>query len=96
MSAAPRKNAALPATSRPVGSLVAQPARGFKKCPRVDIEYRLGIGLVAGFRIVAGQDEDIVDAERGSAHQFALQRDAVFVAASDLQDRLDADVDHDF
>ena len=96
-SAAPRKNAALPATSRPVGkrTVVAQPLRGFEQRFGVDIEHRLGIGLIAGFRVVAGEHQDVADAERRGAHQFALQRDAVLVAAGDLQDRLDAGAEKD-
>ena len=62
----------------------------------VDVEYRLGIGLIAGFGVVAREHQDVTDAERGGAHQLALQRDAVLVAAGDLQNRLDAGVDEDY
>ena len=71
-------------------TLVAQALRGFDQRPRVDIEHRLGVGLVAGLRVVAGEHQEVVDAERRRAHEVALQRDAVAVAAGELQDRLDA------
>ncbi len=76
-------------------ALVAQTARGFQEHARVDIEHRLGVGLVAGARIVAAQHQEVADAERRGAQQVALQRDAVAVAASDLHDRLDALLDQD-
>ena len=76
-------------------AVVAQPPRGLEQRFRIDVEHRLGIGLVAGFRVVAGEHQDVADAERGGAHQFALQRDAVLVAAGDLQDRLDAGAEKD-
>ena len=92
MSAAPMKNAALPPTLRPVGSVPSSRSRRAVSISvlAVDVEHRLGVGLVAGLRVVAGEQQQIADAERGRAHQLALQRDAVLVAAGDLQDRLDA------
>ena len=97
MSAAPRKNAALPATSRPVGSLPSSRSRRAVSISvfEVDVEHRLGVGLIAGLGVVAGEQQNVVNVERRRAHQFALQRDAVLVAAGDLQDRLDAGVDQE-
>ncbi len=55
----------------------------------VVVEHGLGVGLVALFGIVALQEKQIADAQRGGAHQLALQGDAVTVAAGELEDRLD-------
>ena len=70
-------------------ALVAQPACGVDQRPRIDVEYRLGIRLIAGFGIVAREQEQIADAERGCAHHLALQSEPVLVAAGHLQDRFD-------
>ena len=74
---------------------MAQPPCGFDQRLRIDVEHRLGVGLIAGFRIVTGEKEEITDAERGRPHQFALQRDAVFIAAGDLENRFDAGADQE-
>lgn len=55
----------------------------------VEVEHRLGIGLVAGRRLVARQDQKVPDPERGRAHEVALQANAVAVPAGQLQDRID-------
>ena len=85
------KKFALPATLRP-GQLaaVADADRGRDQRAGIEIEHRLGVGLVAGGRIVAAQHQEIADAERGGAEQVALQRQAVAVAAGQLEHRLDA------
>ena len=92
LSAPPRKKSARPPILLPRRqlALVAQPARGFQQLPRIEIEHRLGVGLIAGRRIVAAQDQQIAHAGRGGGEQLALQRDAVAVTAGELQDRLDA------
>ena len=69
---------------------IAHPDRGFDQRAGVEIEHRLGVGLIAGARIVAAQHQEVADAERRRADQIALQREAVAVAAGQLQDRLDA------
>ena len=92
MSAAPMKKSALPVTLRPDGnsprSRIAD--RGLDQRARIEIEHRLGVGLVARARIVAAQHQQIADAERRRAEQIALQREPVAVAAGELQHRLDA------
>ena len=82
---------ARPATLRPVGSSLASRSRRAvsSKRARIEIEHRLGIGLIAGARIVAAQHQQIAHADRRRAQQVALQRDAVAVAAGELEDRLD-------
>ena len=50
-------------------------------------------GLVSGWSPAFGSSpvkEEVADAERRRPHYLTLQRDAVFVTAGDLQDRLDA------
>ena len=92
MSAPPRKKrrrAADLAAGRQFGR-VAQEARGLQQLARIEIEHRLGVGLVAGRRIVAAQHQQIAHAGGGRGHQVALQGDAVAVAAGELKDRLDA------
>ena len=71
-------------------TVVAQAPRGFDQRSGIDVEHRLGVGLIAGLGIVAGEQQKVTDAERGGAHQVALEREAVSVAAGELQDRLDA------
>jgi hypothetical protein len=56
----------------------------------VQVVHRLGFRLVARRRVVAGEHQHIVDAERRGAEQVALQREPVAVAAGHLEDRLDA------
>ena len=72
---------------------IAQAARGLQQRARVEIEHRLGVGLIAGARIVAAQHQQIAHAAGGGAQQIALQGDAVAVAAGELQHRLDAVLD---
>ena len=95
MSAPPRKKSAragdLAAGRQFAG--VAQPPRGLQQLARIEIEHRLGVGLIAGARIVAAQHQQIAHAGRRRAQQIALQRDAVAVAAGELKDRLDALLD---
>ena len=52
----------------------------------VQIEHRLGLGMVAQLGVVAGQAQNVVDAQHGGAQQVGLQRDAVAVAAGQLED----------
>ena len=91
MSAAPMKNSAAPATLAPWGSLPSsRMARAVSVRARgIEVEHRLGVRLVAGAWVVAPQQQQVADAERGGAHQLALQGDAVAVAAGELEDRLD-------
>ena len=92
MSAAPRKNAGRAGHRGAVGQppLVADHPRGLGERARIEIEHRLGLRLVAGVRVVAAQQQEIADAHRGGAHEIALERDAVAVAAGELKDRLNA------
>ena len=52
----------------------------------VQVEDGLGLGMVAQLGMVAGEAEDVVDAEVGGAEQVGLQRHAVPVAAGHLED----------
>ena len=71
-------------------AVVAHGDRHLRQADGVEIEHRLGLGLVALGRIVALEREQVSDAERRGRHQVALQRDPIAVAASELKDRLDA------
>jgi hypothetical protein len=70
--------------------LVAHGAGGPHELDAVEVEHRLGVGVVAEPRVIAGHQEQIADAQRGGGQQIGLQRDAVAVAAGDLHDRFDA------
>ncbi len=73
--------------------VVADHPRGLGERARIEIEHRLGVRLVASLGIVAAQQQQIADAEGGCTHQVALERNAVTVAAGELEDRLDAGLD---
>jgi len=68
---------------------VADRTRRLGECSRVKIEHRLGVRLIAGGWIIAAQQEEVSHPECGGAHQLALERDAITVAAGQLQNRLD-------
>jgi hypothetical protein len=55
----------------------------------VEVEHRLRLGLVAELGVVAGEHQDVVDAQRRGTDQIALQRKPVAVAAGHLEDRLE-------
>jgi hypothetical protein len=73
--------------------MVPDRARRLGERARVEIEHGLGIRLIAGGRIVAAQQQEVPHPERGGAHQLALERNAVTVAAGQLEDRLDPGTD---
>jgi len=45
--------------------------------------------MIAEFRRVSRQRQDVSDAECGDSHQFALQPDQILVSAADVQQRHD-------
>ena len=67
-------------------AFVAHGADGMQEADAVEIEDRLGLGLVAALHPVAGQAQDVGDAHGGGAQHVALDRDPVLVAAGDLHD----------
>jgi hypothetical protein len=69
-------------------ALVAQIAREREQLARLVVEHGLRVGLIAAFRVVALQDQQVLDSLRGRADQVARKRDAVAIAAGHLQDRL--------
>ncbi len=91
-SAAPMKKFALPDTLwpdisfLPVANVPCSPAQG----QGIEVEHRFGVRLVAGARVVASEQQQILDAQGRRRQQIALQGEAVAVAARELQDRLDA------
>ena len=85
---APGRRPCAPDGSSPLSRMAT---RGLESARAVS---RSNTGLASGWSpllgIVAAQQQQIAHAERRRAHQIALQRDAVAVAAGELQDRLDA------
>ena len=71
-------------------ALVAQVPRRCRQRGRVDIEHRLGVGLIAGLRIISGQAQQVVDAASRRAHEVGLQGNAVAIPAGELKDGFDA------
>ena len=69
---------------------IANADRGLDQRAGIEIEHGLGVRLIARGRIVAAQHQKIAQAERRRAEQVALQREAIAVAAGELQHRLDA------
>ena len=69
------RKSARPVTLRPRRQFagVAQPPRGLEQRARIEIEYRLGVRLVAGARIVTAQHQQIAHARGRRAQQIALQ-----------------------
>ena len=61
----------------------------------VEIEDGLGLRVVAALHAVAGEAEHVADVERSRAQNRALDRDAVIIAAGDLQHRRIADAGQD-
>ena len=57
---------------------------------RVEVEDALGLGMVSAARVVAGDDEHVLEPERPGREQVALQREPVPVSARLLEDRLAA------
>src|SRR5262249_15853451 len=70
-------------------ALVAQLARHGRQRGRIDVEHRLGLRLVAGLRVVTGEAQEVVHATGGGAHEIGLQRNAVAIAAGELEDGRD-------
>ena len=53
---------------------------------RVEVEHGLCLRMVAQLRVVAGEAQNVVDAEHSGAQKVGLERDAVAVAAGQLED----------
>ena len=92
LSAAPRKNSAFPLTFLPLGnSPVSRSLRAVSSNCRAS---RSNTGLASGWSPADGSSprstSRLRTPKRRGAHQFALQADAVAVAAGELEDRLDA------
>ena len=56
----------------------------------IEVVHRLGVGLIAGGGVVAVQNQNVAHALRGGAQQVADQRDAVAIAAGNLEHGIDA------
>jgi hypothetical protein len=91
-SAAPRKNWAAPGHLAPRRQLaaVADPLRQFGQATRIEVEDRFGLRLVARPWIVSGQQQEVVNSAGRCAHEIRRKRDAIAVAAGELQNRFDS------
>ena len=58
----------------------------------VQIKHRLGLGMVTQLGVVAGEAQNVVNAQHGGAQQIGLQGDAVPVTAGQLEDGVQARV----
>ena len=58
----------------------------------VDVEDGSGVGIVAHFRWVAGDADEVVDAGGGGSEQVRLNAEHIAVAAGVVKDRFDADL----
>ena len=67
--------------------VVAHDPDGFQERHAVEIEHRLGAGLVAGLHAVTGQAEHVLHTHGGRAENIALDGNAVLVTTGNLQDR---------
>ena len=52
---------------------------------RIDVEYGLGLGLVAGLGIVAREAEQVMHPARRRAHEFAFEGEPVAITAGKLE-----------
>ena len=58
----------------------------------IKIENRLGTGMVAELRVVAGEAQDVINAEKSSSQQVRLKRHAVAVTAGQLEDGVESGI----
>src|SRR5271155_4036279 len=71
--------------------VVSQRARGFQQRDRVQVEYWLGLRMIASLHPVASQAQQVAYSHRGAAEYVPLDGDAVPISAGDLHDRRVAD-----
>jgi len=74
-----------------LGDLVRQCQQPF----RIEVEDGFCCRLIAGFRVVPGNDQNIAHAERQRPEKIVLQCETITVATGHLQDRLDAALQQD-
>ena len=74
-----------------LGDLVRQCQQPF----RIEVEDGFCCRLIAGFRAVPGNDQNIAHAERQRPEKIVLQCETITVATGHLQDRLDAALQQD-
>ena len=76
---------AIQLVARPVGAGIHLLA-ALDQMDRVEIEHALGLLVIAHHRVVAGEAEDVGDAQERGRQQVGLQAQAVAVAAGGLED----------
>ena len=70
--------------------------RGADEVNDAEIEDGFGVGVVTGTGGIAGEAEDVLNAENISCEEVGLEGDPVAVSACELADGLDAAVEYDF
>ena len=70
---------------------LGEPGGDLDQLRPVEVEDPPGLRLVAGGDVVTGESADVAHPEQCSSHDVGLDREAVLVAADDLQDRLGAE-----
>ena len=71
-----------------IESAVEPPLHG-RHADRVGVEHAGGVRVVAQFRRVARDKQEVADAAGGAGQQVGLHADQVAVAATEVQHRLD-------
>src|SRR2546423_5816423 len=77
--------------AEPVVALV-ESGEDFDQADRVDVPDAGGGGVVADTRRIAGERDDVANAERVGADEFRLQRHQVFVARGEVDQGVDANL----
>ena len=67
-----------------------QQTGGVQQGDGIQVKHRLGLGMVAQLGVVAGQAQDVVNAQHGGAQQIGLEGNAVPVPAGQLEDGVQA------
>ena len=90
-SATPTKKCSAAPDRAPMrqATVIAHRHRGRREARRIEIEHRLGLGLIALARVVPLEHQKVGDAERRGSEQLALQGNAIAIATGELQNGLD-------
>ena len=70
--------------------LIAQVAGNARERGRINVEHGFRLRLIARFRIIAGEAQNVAHAARRRADELAFKRNAVAVATGELEHRLQA------
>ena len=67
-------------------------AHEVREADRVDVEHRRRVGIRPHLRRIAGDEEQVAQADGRRAQQVAEHAEQVAIAAGVVRDRLDADL----